>query len=38
MNAGDTGFMLICTALVFFMTPGLALSSAPGRGKHCAGQ
>ena len=24
MNAGDTGFMLICTALVFFMTPGLA--------------
>ncbi|MDR1952602.1 MAG: ammonium transporter [Elusimicrobiota bacterium] len=25
MNAGDTGFMLICTALVFIMTPGLAL-------------
>ncbi len=24
MNAGDTGFMLVCTALVFFMTPGLA--------------
>ena len=24
MNAGDTGFMLICTALVFFKTPGLA--------------
>lgn len=24
MNAGDTGFMMICTALVFFMTPGLA--------------
>lgn len=24
MNTGDTGFMLICTALVFFMTPGLA--------------
>lgn len=24
MNAGDTGFMLICTASVFFMTPGLA--------------
>ena len=24
MNSGDTGFMLICTALVFFMTPGLA--------------
>ena len=23
MNAGDTGFMLICTAFVFFMTPGL---------------
>ena len=25
MNAGDTGFMLTCTAFVFFMTPGLAL-------------
>lgn len=24
MNAGDTGFMLICTAFVFFITPGLA--------------
>ena len=24
MNAGDSGFMLICTAFVFFMTPGLA--------------
>ena len=24
MSAGDTGFMLICAALVFFMTPGLA--------------
>lgn len=24
MNTGDTGFMLVCTALVFFMTPGLA--------------
>ena len=24
MNEGDTGFMLICTAFVFFMTPGLA--------------
>lgn len=24
MNAGDTGFMLICTSFVFFMTPGLA--------------
>ena len=24
MNAGDTGFMLICAAFVFFMTPGLA--------------
>ena len=24
MKAGDTGFMLICTAFVFFMTPGLA--------------
>ena len=25
MNAADTGFILICTALVMFMTPGLAL-------------
>lgn len=24
MNAGDTGFMLTCADLVFFMTPGLA--------------
>ena len=24
MNAGDTGFILICTAFVFFMTPGIA--------------
>lgn len=24
MNTGDTGFMIISTALVFFMTPGLA--------------
>lgn len=24
MDTGDTGFMMICTALVFFMTPGLA--------------
>ena len=24
MNMGDNGFVLICTALVFFMTPGLA--------------
>ncbi len=24
MNAGDTGFMLTCAALAFFMTPGLA--------------
>ena len=24
MNSGDTGFMLTCAALVFFMTPGLA--------------
>lgn len=24
MNSGDTGFMLICAALVFFMIPGLA--------------
>ena len=24
MNSGDTAFMLICTAFVFFMTPGLA--------------
>lgn len=25
INSGDTGFMLICAAFVFFMTPGLAL-------------
>ena len=25
INTGDTGFVLICAALVFFMTPGLAL-------------
>jgi Amt family ammonium transporter len=25
VNAADTGFILICTALVMFMTPGLAL-------------
>jgi Amt family ammonium transporter len=25
VNAGDTAFILICTALVMFMTPGLAL-------------
>ena len=24
MNAGDIGFILVCAALVFFMTPGLA--------------
>ncbi len=24
MNAGDTGFILLCAAFVFFMTPGLA--------------
>ena len=24
MSAGDNGFILICAALVFFMTPGLA--------------
>ena len=24
MNTGDTAFMMICSALVFFMTPGLA--------------
>lgn len=24
INAGDTGFVLLCSALVFFMTPGLA--------------
>lgn len=24
INPGDTGFMIICTALVFIMTPGLA--------------
>lgn len=26
INSGDTAFMIICTALVFFMTPGLAFS------------
>lgn len=25
MNAADTGFMIICSALVMFMVPGLAL-------------
>ena len=25
INAGDTAFILICSALVMFMTPGLAL-------------
>jgi Amt family ammonium transporter len=25
MNAGNIGFMLICSALVFFMTPGLSM-------------
>ena len=25
MNTGNTAFMMICTALVFFMTPGLAI-------------
>ena len=25
MNAADTGFMLVCSGLVFFMVPGLAL-------------
>ena len=25
MNTGDTAFVVICAALVFFMTPGLAL-------------
>ncbi len=25
MNSGDTAFMLVATALVMFMTPGLAL-------------
>ena len=24
MNTGDTAFIIICSALVFFMTPGLA--------------
>ncbi len=24
MNAGDTGFIMICAAFVFLMTPGLA--------------
>ena len=30
MNAGDTGFMLICAALVFFMTPGSGVLSMEG--------
>lgn len=25
INTGDTSFMIICSALVFLMTPGLAL-------------
>ena len=25
IDSGNTGFVLICAALVFFMTPGLAL-------------
>ena len=25
ISAGDTGFVLLCAAFVFFMTPGLAL-------------
>ena len=25
INAGDTAFILMCSALVMFMTPGLAL-------------
>ncbi|MFZ3129702.1 MAG: ammonia channel protein, partial [Desulfosporosinus sp.] len=25
INTGDTGFIIICSALVFLMTPGLAL-------------
>ena len=26
INTGDTAFMMICAALVFIMTPGLAFS------------
>ena len=26
MSTGDNGFVLICAAFVFFMTPGLAFS------------
>ena len=26
IDSGDTGFMIICTALVLLMTPGLALA------------
>ena len=25
ISSGDTGFVLLCAAFVFFMTPGLAL-------------
>lgn len=28
IDSGDTGFMIICTALVLLMTPGLAFSMA----------
>ena len=28
MDTGNTGFMMICTALVFIMTPGLPFSTA----------
>lgn len=28
MNTGDTAFVMISTALVFFMTPGLAFFTA----------
>lgn len=28
MNTGDTAFVMISTALVFFMTPGLAFFMA----------
>ena len=38
MNAGDTGWVLVSTALVLFMTPGLALFyGGMVRGKHVLG-
>ncbi len=35
IDSGDTGFMIICTALVLLMTPGLAFSMAECLEKKC---